>query len=192
MGAKSIISRNFAEHKQITDQLDDVCGEAVAQIGDLLVDSLKNEGCIFWCGNGGSAADSQHLAAELVGRFNNDRRALRSIALSTDTSVITSVANDFGYDDIFSRQIEGLGRKGDVLVGMTTSGNSENILRAFKAAKSMGVKTVALLGKGGGKAIEMADITLVVPTDSTARIQESHILIGHILCELIEEGLGID
>ncbi|MCK5546048.1 MAG: D-sedoheptulose 7-phosphate isomerase [Rhodospirillaceae bacterium] len=192
MGAKSIISRNFAEHKQITDQLDDVCGEAVAQIGDLLVDSLKNEGCIFWCGNGGSAADSQHLAAELVGRFNNDRRALRSIALSTDTSVITSVANDFGYDDIFSRQIEGLGRKGDVLVGMTTSGNSENILRVFKAAKSMGVKTVALLGKGGGKAIEMADITLVVPTDSTARIQESHILIGHILCELIEEGLGID
>ena len=191
MDGKSVISRNLSEHKQVIDLLDGACGQAIEQIGTLFVDTLNNGGCIFWCGNGGSAADSQHLAAELIGRFKNDRRALRSVALSTDTSIITSVANDFGYDDVFSRQVEGLGREGDVLVGMTTSGNSENVLRAFKTANAMGIKTVALLGRGGGKAAGMADISLVVPSDSTARIQESHILIGHILCELIEDGLGI-
>ena len=191
MSAKSAVSRNLSEHKQVVDLLEGACGETVEQIGDLLVDVLSNGGCIFWCGNGGSASDSQHLAAELVGRFKNNRQALRSVALNTDTSVITCVANDFSYDDIFSRQIEALGRKGDVLIGISTSGNSENILRAFKSAKDCGVKTVALLGKGGGKVAGMTDISLVVPSDSTARIQESHILIGHILCELIEEGMGI-
>jgi D-sedoheptulose 7-phosphate isomerase len=127
----------------------------------------------------------------LVGRFKKDRKALRSIALTTDTSVLTCVANDYSYKDVFSRQLEALARPGDVLVAISTSGQSENVLRAITTAKQLGVETIALLGKDGGEAKNLADLSLLVPSDSTARIQEAHILIGHILCDLIEEEMGL-
>jgi len=187
----SLIADNFSEHLEVIQKVSEACAEDIAVVGQLMVDVLAQGGTIYWCGNGGSAADSQHLAAELVGRFKGDRRALRSAALSTDSSVLTCVANDYSYDSIFSRQIEALGRAGDLLVGISTSGNSGNVLKAFEAAKQLGLHTVGLLGKDGGKAKQMADHSIVIPSDATARIQESHILIGHTFCDLIEEGLGI-
>lgn len=190
MTSNNTIHRNFDSHLQTIELVRKTLAESIANIGQLLAQSLAKGGTIFWCGNGGSAADSQHLAAELVGRFKKNRRALRSIALTTDTSVLTCIANDYSYDDIFSRQLEALGHTGDVLIGISTSGNSENVLRAFKAAKEMGVVTVAMLGKDGGFAKDLVDHALIIPSDSTARIQEAHILIGHIFCELIEEDLG--
>ncbi len=165
--------------------------ELILIVSKVLAQSLLNGGTVFWCGNGGSASDSQHMAAELVGRFKRNRRPLRSMALNADTSVLTCVANDFSYENIFSRQLEAHGRSGDILVGISTSGQSENILKALKTAKDMGIATIGLLGKGGGDALAHIDHALVVPSDTTARIQESHILIGHILCELIEIELGI-
>jgi len=188
----NIVSDSFSAHLQTVESTREALSEQVNLVGKILADCIKNDGTLFLCGNGGSAADSQHIAAELIGRFKKNRRALRSIALSTDTSVLTCVANDFSYDDIFSRQIEGLGRKGDVLVAISTSGNSENINRAIKQAKELDVMTIALLGKGGGATKDVADHVLIVPSDSTARIQEMHILIGHIFCELIERELGLD
>lgn len=192
MKTKNIINQSLEEHYLTINKVRKMPVEQIEKIGKALANTLKNEGTIFWCGNGGSASDSQHLAAELVGRFKNNRKALRSIALTTDTSVLTCVANDYCYDDIFSRQVEALARKGDVLIGISTSGNSENVLRAFKLAQELGLTTVALLGKDGGKAKNLADDTLVIPSNSTARIQEMHILIGHILCEIIEQELGLD
>ena len=156
-----------------------------------MVGALRRGQTIFWCGNGGSASDGQHLAAELVGRFKKNRRALRSVALNTDTSVLTCIANDFSYDDIFSRQVEALGSEDDVLVCLSTSENSPNILNALMEAKKHKMITVGLLGKGGGEAAQHANHHYIVNSMSTARIQEVHIMIGHILCELIENGLGL-
>ena len=187
----SLVRENFSEHLEVIQKVAAECSAEIAVIGQLMVDVLAQGGTIYWCGNGGSAADSQHLAAELVGRFKGDRRALRSAALSTDSSVLTCVANDYSYDSIFSRQIEALGRFGDLLVGISTSGNSGNVLKAFEAAKQLGLHTVGLLGKDGGKAKGMADHAVVIPSNATARIQESHILIGHTFCDLIEAGLGL-
>lgn len=138
-------------------------------------------------GNGGSAADAQHIAAELVGRYGFDRASIPSLALTTDTSNLTAIGNDYGYDYIFSRQLEGMGQTGDVFIGISTSGNSVNLINAFEAAKRKGIYSVALVGKDGGKMAKMADLAIVVPSDSTPRIQESHILIGHILCDIIEQ-----
>ena len=191
MTLKNIYHDNFTTHLKTIEKSKELLSEPIITAGQILARSIKNSGTLFWCGNGGSAADSQHLAAELVGRFKENRRALRSIALTTDTSVLTCVANDFSYDDIFSRQLEALGREGDVLIAITTSGKSENILRVMKVAKEMGLITIALLGKGGGTAKKYADYAVIVPSDSTARIQETHILIGHILCEMIEKELGL-
>ena len=141
---------------------------------------------VLWCGNGGSAADSQHLAAELVGRFRRERRSLSSIALTTDTSLLTAVANDYGYESVFSRQVEALCRAGDVVVGISTSGNSRNICAALETARSMGGFTVAFTGASGGLIATIADAVLRIPSEDTARIQEAHILCGHILCDWIE------
>jgi D-sedoheptulose 7-phosphate isomerase len=138
-------------------------------------------------GNGGSAADAQHIAAELVGRYGFNRPSLPSLALTTDTSNLTAIGNDYGYDKIFSRQLEGMGQKGDIFIGISTSGNSLNIINAFEAAKAKSITTVALVGRDGGEMAKIADIALIVPSDSTPRIQESHILIGHILCDIIEK-----
>lgn len=140
-------------------------------------------------GNGGSAADAQHIAAELVGRYGFDRPSIASIALTTDTSNLTAIGNDYGYDHIFSRQLEGVGNEGDLFIGISTSGNSQNLINAFESARKKGITTVALVGKGGGKMAPLADEAIIVPSDATPRIQESHIMIGHILCDVIEKEL---
>ena len=184
------ISAHFNQHLQVIAELPSLYSESIRDASVKIAQALQKDGTLYWCGNGGSAADSQHLAAELVGRFKKDRKALRSVALTTDTSVLTCVANDYSYDDIFSRQLEALARNGDVLVAISTSGNSENVLRSINTAKKLGVETIALLGNGGGQAKSLADMSIVIPSDSTARIQEAHILIGHILCDLIERELG--
>ncbi len=140
-------------------------------------------------GNGGSAADAQHIAAELVGRYGFDRPSIPSLALTTDTSNLTAIGNDYGYDKVFSRQLEGMAQEGDLFIGISTSGNSQNIINAFESAKERGVITVALVGRDGGKMAQMADFALIIPSNATPRIQESHILIGHILCDIIEKEL---
>jgi D-sedoheptulose 7-phosphate isomerase len=146
-------------------------------------------------GNGGSAADAQHIAAELVGRYGFDRPSIPSLSLTTDTSNLTAIGNDYGYDQVFSRQLEGMGQEGDIFIGISTSGNSLNIIKAFESAKKKNIFTVALTGHDGGEMAKMADIALIVPSNATPRIQESHILIGHIICDIIEkeifgEGVG--
>ena len=166
-------------------------GDTFSQCSKIIGDSLKNEKTIFWCGNGGSAAESSHLAVELIGRFKNNRRSLPSLSLNADTAAITCIANDFGYDEIFARQLEGLGKKGDVLVVLSTSGKSENILKVLQKAKGMGITSIALLGKGGGQAVALSDFAIVIDSEETARIQEMHLLIGHTLCEYAEIALGM-
>lgn len=155
----------------------------------MMVASLRAGGKIHFCGNGGSAADAQHLAAELSGRFGYDRPPLNAEALHCNTSYLTAVANDYGYDTIFARLIEGTAKRGDVIVGISTSGNSQNILNAYETARKMGVKIIALTGATGGKMKECADILLNVPSTDTPRIQECHIMIGHIICELVESAM---
>jgi D-sedoheptulose 7-phosphate isomerase len=187
---EKIIEEHFIEHKDTLDSVAEL-GESIEKVAHQLIRCLKNNGTIFWCGNGGSASDSQHLAGELVGRFVGDRRPLKSIALTADSAVTTCIVNDYGYEHIFSRQVEALGSKGDILVGISTSGNSKNVLNAFEVANQKGMMTISFLGKGGGKASNLVKHSIIVPSESTARIQEMHILIGHILCDLIEEGLKL-
>lgn len=181
---------NLAEHRALFEQLDTL-EAAVDQAGEVLVGSLRNGGKAMFCGNGGSAADSQHLAAEFTGRFIKDRRPLAAMALSTDSSALTCIGNDYDFDQVFVRQVQGLGRRGDVLVGISTSGNSGNVLRAFETARDAGIATIGLLGRDGGKLAALSDVAVVVRATTTARIQEAHIMIGHTLCGLVEEGLGL-
>ena len=162
------------------------CAPRIREIAEACTAALKAGRKLMFCGNGGSAADSQHLAAELIGRYKLERPAMRAIALTTDTSILTAIGNDYGYDDVFRRQVEGLGEEGDVLIGLSTSGNSRNVLRAFEQAKVMGITTVAVTGAGGGAMGEAADITLAVPATVTNHIQEMHITCGHLICELVE------
>ena len=154
---------------------------------DICVKSLYNKNKIIFCGNGGSAAQAQHLAAELVGRYKMERKALPAISLTVDTSNITAIGNDYGYDDIFRRQLEGLGQEGDVLIGLSTSGNSKNVVNAFLLAKEMKIKTIALVGNGGCRMQDIADVCIAVPSSETNHIQEMHIIIGHIICGMIEK-----
>jgi D-sedoheptulose 7-phosphate isomerase len=191
MNTIDIINNHISDHINTIKDIHKNNESKIEKISKILSSCLSNNGTIYWCGNGGSAADSQHLAAELVGRFKEDRPALRSVSLTTDSSVLTCIANDYSYDNIFSRQIEALGRKGDVLVAISTSGNSANIISALQTARKLKVDTISLLGKDGGKAADLSDTSLVIDSLSTARIQESHILIGHILCDLIERELGL-
>lgn len=187
---KSLFLRNLEEHQQLMAALH-ALEPQVQAAGQRLAGVLAGGGKLMFCGNGGSAADSQHLAAELTGRFIHDRRPLAGLALSTDSSALTCIANDYRFDDVFARQLQGLGRAGDGLVAISTSGNSSNVLRAVEAAKAMGIYTLGLLGRDGGKLVGLCDASLVVPHTVTARIQEAHILIGHTLCGLIEAELGI-
>ena len=187
-----LIESAFNEHVNVLKETHTIIAENIELSADIIAKSLASGGTIFWCGNGGSAADSQHIAAEFVGRFKKDRRPLRSIALTTDTSILTCVANDYSYEEIFSRQLNALGRDGDVLVAITTSGKSENIKQALIQAKNMKIKTIGLLGKKGGECKDYSDVSLIVPSDITARIQETHILIEHLLCELVEHKLGLN
>lgn len=164
----------------------------IVEITELVIDCLKKNGKVILFGNGGSAADSQHIAAEFIGRFKKDRSALAAIALTTNTSILTSLANDYGYDIVFAKQIEALGQKNDIVIGISTSGKAKNVLQGIKQAKKMGLKTVALSGGDGGDLARSADLSLLVPSNITARIQEAHILIGHIICELMEQKLCQD
>jgi len=156
------------------------------EIANLLRATHKNGGKILIMGNGGSAADSQHIAAEIVGRYKKERRGLAAIALTTDSSILTSVGNDFGYEDIFARQIEALCRPEDAVIGITTSGNSKNIVKAMIEANEIGAITIGLTGATGGKLLELCQYNLVVPSNDTPRIQEAHIFIGHSLCDMLE------
>jgi D-sedoheptulose 7-phosphate isomerase len=187
---KELIKKHILEHSATLKSIFELDG-SIEKVAHLLIRCLEDDGTIFWCGNGGSASDSQHLAGELVGRFVDERKPLKSIALTADSAVMTCIVNDYGYEHIFSRQIEALGSEGDVLVGITTSGNSKNVLKAFEVAKNKGVRTIGLLGKGGGMAKNFVEESIIISSNSTARVQEMHILIGHILCDLIEEGLSL-
>ncbi len=157
------------------------------QVIQLISQTFQSGNKLFFFGNGGSAADAQHLAAEFVNRYAMDRPPLPAIALTTDTSILTSVSNDMGFDEVFSKQLIALGRKGDVAIGISTSGNSPNVIRAFEVAKELGMKTVAITGNDGGKLASISDLSLIVSSTSTPRIQETHILIGHLLCEMVEQ-----
>jgi D-sedoheptulose 7-phosphate isomerase len=190
MNTSRIISSHFEEHINLAQLVSTMHATNLENSANKISESLAIGGTLFFCGNGGSAADSQHLAAEFVGRFKNDRPALRSIALTTDTSVISCVANDYDYDLIFARQLEALGRDGDVLVAISTSGNSQNVLKILRTAREQNIYSIALLGHDGGKAKEISDLPIIVPCNITARIQEMHCLIGHILCDLVERQLG--
>lgn len=161
--------------------------EVIEKAISITLECLRAGNKLLFCGNGGSAADSQHLAAEFVGRYEKERRSLPAIALTTDTSILTAIGNDYAYERVFERQVEGLGRRGDVLFAISTSGNSKNVIAAVKKAREMGLKVVVFTGGGGGELKNLADAALVVPSKKTARIQESHILVGHILCERIDE-----
>lgn len=159
----------------------------IKRIVEATVESLKENKKLLIAGNGGSASDAQHFAGEIVGRFLLERRGMPAISLSTDTSVLTSIGNDYGFDTIFSRQVEALGEKGDILFGISTSGNSENVLKAVIEAKKKGMKTIGLLGRDGGKLKQLCDISLVIPFEKTARVQEVHIMAIHTICKIVEE-----
>jgi len=161
----------------------------VVQAAMQIVESLRSGGKVFFFGNGGSAADAQHLAAEFTGRYLRERRALPALALSVNSSSVTAIGNDYGYDLVFARQLEALGKQGDVAVGITTSGNSPNVVRGLEIAKSQSMYTIALTGGAGGKVSSIADCTIRIPSEETPRIQECHILTGHIICEIVEQEL---
>lgn len=182
---KSIIETSIRVKQQLLE--DDSLLQVVIDATKTIVASLKNGGKIYFCGNGGSAADAQHLAAELSGRFYKDRKAMAAEALHVNTSYVTAVANDYGFDAIYSRLVEGVMQKNDVLVGLSTSGNSANIVKAFEAARAKGITTIAFTGLTGGVLKSLSDYLINIPSADTPRIQESHIMIGHIVCELTEE-----
>jgi D-sedoheptulose 7-phosphate isomerase len=185
----SLFGACLQEHLEVFARLNEL-EPAVRAAANTCAGSLRHGGKILFCGNGGSAGDAQHIAAELIGRLVDDRPALAGLALTTDTSALTCVGNDYGFDQVFSRQVLGLGRQGDVLVLISTSGNSENLMTAAAAARSTGVSTIGLLGRDGGRLREAVDQSIVVPSHTTARIQEAHIFIGHMLCALVERELG--
>ncbi|MDA9617331.1 SIS domain-containing protein [Candidatus Pelagibacter sp.] len=160
--------------------------ESIKLISDEIKKTFKNNGTVFFAGNGGSAADCEHLAGELVGRYKSNRKPYNALSLTTDTSVITCIANDFGYDKIFERQLEGLGKKKDLLIVMSTSGKSKNIINVLRKARKMKIKTIALLGNNGGSCLKLSNISYIVPSNNTANIQEIHHLMGHIVCSLQE------
>jgi D-sedoheptulose 7-phosphate isomerase len=186
---ENIISKRFKESGEVKARFLKENLPKMLEVIKLVSQSFEAGSKLLLFGNGGSAADAQHIAAEFVNRYIIDRPPLPAIALTTDTSILTSVSNDASFNEIFSKQIKALGKEGDVAVGISTSGNSQNIVKAFEVAKEMGIKTVALTGNDGGAVAKIADVSLVVPSGSTPRIQETHILIGHILCEMVEHQL---
>lgn len=184
---ESLIQNSYAEHLKTIELSVTKNSKSLAKAGEILVQALKNGNKVLICGNGGSAADAQHIAAELTGRYKKERVSLPGIALSVDTSAITAIGNDYSFEEIFSRQLEGLGKNGDVLIALSTSGNSGNVLRAISVAQEKWISTIGLLGKDGGKIGSVVDVAIIVPSDNTPRIQECHILMYHILCEYIDE-----
>ena len=183
---QSIIKQELNEHMLTLDATMGSIGSALEVAAKICIDSLKKGGKILIFGNGGSAADAQHIAAELVGRYKMERKGLSAIALTTDSSSLTAIANDFGYEHVFDRQIEALANTEDVVIGISTSGNSKNVINAIQLAKKIGCKSIGLTGKSGGYMSKICNINLIIPAQETARIQEMHILVGHIICHLIE------
>jgi D-sedoheptulose 7-phosphate isomerase len=182
---ETVFGKAIAEHLEVIRSVQEQ-QELLEEIARVMAAALHGGNQILWCGNGGSAGDSQHLAAEIVGRFRRERRGLPSIALTTDTSILTSISNDYGYEVVFSRQVEAISKPGDVLVGISTSGNSHNVIAALETAKLHGLTTVAFTGEGGGRMGALADYIFAVGSRETARIQEAHILAGHMLCDWLE------
>ena len=185
-----IFKDNLNEHLELFTSLVNI-SEEVEEISEAIYRVIEGNNKVMICGNGGSAADSQHFASELTGRFIKDRKPLPAFALTTDSSALTCIGNDYSFDHIFSRQVEALGNKGDCLIGISTSGNSANVLKAFQIAKEKNIKTISLLGNDGGQLKALSDLAIVIPSKSTARIQEAHILIYHTICGSIEEKLGL-
>lgn len=184
MDLKAAILESIATKRKIIES-DELLGN-IEKSAIMCIETFKKDGKLLLCGNGGSAADAQHIAAELSGRFYYDREPLYAEALSVNTSYITAVGNDYSYDMVFSRMVKAAGKKGDVLIGLSTSGNSANVVKAIKEANKLGLKTIGLTGESGGELSDLCDICINVPSSNTARIQESHILIGHIICEIVE------
>ena len=184
---KKLIKQQIYESIEVKKEIINYGIDLIEQASNILIDSIKSGGKILWCGNGGSAADAQHLATELMGGMSDhDRKPIPSIALTTDSSFLTAWSNDCGFESIFSRQIQGIGNDGDVLIGISTSGNSKNIIKAIKQAKYKKLKTIVFTGQKGGNIDGLADLTIKVPSNNTQRIQESHIMIGQILCSILE------
>ena len=186
---KERIESIIQDSVQVKNEIGKTQIDTIIEATKLICECLKNNAKVILFGNGGSAADSQHIAAELIGRFQKNRTALGAISLNTNTSIITAIANDYGYDKIFSRQIEGLAKNDDIVIGISTSGNSKNVILGIQQAKKQGLKTIVFSGCGGGNLAKEADISITVASNITARIQEAHIMIGHIICELIEDEL---
>ena len=184
------IKKQFLESAEVKRVFVEQSADQIAKVAGVLIDVLRNDGKILFFGNGGSATDASHLAAELVNRFEKNRQAFSAIALTTDLSTITSIANDSGYDEIFARQVRALGRRGDAVIGISTSGQSPNVLKGMEAGRELGLTTIAFTGGDGGLLAKSADHALIVPSAVTARIQETHITLGHVLCGLIEEALA--
>lgn len=187
----SILSRAIADHRTALAAVEAQLDEPLAQLTSACVESVRAGGRILLFGNGGSAADAQHIAAELVVKLKADRRPIAAIALTVDSSILTAAGNDYGYDSVFSRQVEALGRPGDIAIGISTSGNSPNVLKALEAARAGGLFVAGFAGKDGGQMAALCDLMLTVPVADTARIQEMHILLGHCLCAGVEQGLGL-
>ena len=187
---KELITSRVLESIHVKEETLKTNLDNIIQMVEILIQALKSGGKILFFGNGGSAADSQHIAAEFIGRFQQERKSFAAIALTTDTSILTALGNDYGFDCIFSRQLEGLGKPGDVVMAYSTSGNSKNVLEGVKKAKQMGIKVLSFTGCGGGKLAPLSDVSLIVSSDNTARIQESHICFSHIICEIVENRLS--
>ena len=181
-----IIQKHIKSHLKTIDNNFYEISQCIKTIAKEIKKTLKNKKTIFFVGNGGSAADCEHMAGELVGRYKKNRKPYKALSLTTDTSVITCIANDFGFDKIFERQLQGLGQKGDLLIAFSTSGNSKNIINVLKMAKNLNIKSICLLGKSGGMCKKISDYNYIVPSNSTANIQEVHHLIGHIFCSLVD------
>ena len=186
-----IIQTEFKEHLKVAKATLQYISAPLEMAANLCIDSLNNGGKILIFGNGGSAADAQHIAAELVGRYKLERKGLPAIALTTDTSTLTAIGNDYGFHRVFDRQVEALANKSDIVIGISTSGNSANVVSAIKLANKLGCKTISFSGRDGGSMNALCDVNLVVPADDTPRIQEMHIVIGHIICQLIEQKCAV-
>jgi len=186
-----MIENELQDHKRTIEKSIEMMIPQIEEASKILVKTLKKGNKVLLCGNGGSAADAQHIAAELTGRYKIERKGLPAIALTTDTSALTAISNDYGYNRVFDRQVEALVREGDLLIGISTSGNSLNIISALLLGKEMGAMTLGFSGKEGGKMNNVCDLNLVIPSDDTPRIQEMHILIGHILCQAVDDAFSI-
>ena len=191
MDINSIIKDQISESIDVKNKImqDERLIKAIEDASNIIIDSYKRGGMLLLCGNGGSAGDAQHIAGEMVARFRIERRALSALAFNTNSSVVTAIGNDYEYNKIFERQVEAFGHSGDVLIAISTSGNSESVVRAIEKAREIGITTISLLGKDGGACKDISDYALIVPSSDTARIQESHIMIGHIICDLVERSM---